>query len=216
MVDVFFRDEVLRRKIGGHLSQCYDMARALQRLSLNRDVGGPRDLRQIGATLERAMALKKDLEGTMFACLPWGNHDSLARELLTAITDEGIPSRPSEGGLIAAGYAASLDEMRRRSVDLREHIESLAIKLRQETGILDDRLYHIVCRRNRKTSHQLDADTGAPDPRPEARQAIARHKPSSLLARIGDRDGSPLLDRRAPPIERNPCKHRHRDSRLRA
>ena len=69
VVSVLMQNEMLRRKLVDHLENCYDLPRALQRLTLNRESGGPRDMRQVGETLATAMKLKADIADTQLASI---------------------------------------------------------------------------------------------------------------------------------------------------
>lgn len=137
VVGALMQDEMLRRKLGAHLAACHDLPRALQRLTLNRESGGPRDMRQVGETLATAMSIRTDLVDTQLApfCVALGKHDALSKELLSAIIETNVPSRASDGGAIAQGYSTELDDMKSGKTHLQSSISLLATKYQQATGV---------------------------------------------------------------------------------
>lgn len=137
MVSVLIQNEMLRRRLIGNLGNCYDLPRALQRLTLNRESGGPRDMRHVGETLLTAMKVKADLADSQLAsfCVALGTHNALSKELLSAIVETNVPSRVSDGGAIALAYSTELDSMKLGKTDLQSDISLLATKYQQETGL---------------------------------------------------------------------------------
>jgi DNA mismatch repair protein MutS len=130
--DLVKREEV-RRAFDGIL----DLERLLARLSL--DSAGPRDVRGLAASLARLPALKMAMEA-MTAPL-WrelvGRLDTLedvtARIASTLVAEP--PLTMADGGAIAAGVDAELDELRGISSTGRQSIAAIEERERARTGI---------------------------------------------------------------------------------
>jgi DNA mismatch repair protein MutS len=130
--DLLRREEV-RRAFGGIL----DLERLLARLSL--DSAGPRDVRAMAASLARLPGLKTAL-GAMTAGL-WrqiASHlDTL--EDVTALIARTLVAEPPltmvDGGAIAAGVDAELDDLRSISTTGRQAIAGIEERERKRTGI---------------------------------------------------------------------------------
>ncbi len=125
--------EEIRRAFSGIL----DLERLLARLSL--DSAGPRDVRALAASLAKLPALKVALEA-MQAPL-WrsltGRLDTL-EETTARIETTLVPEPPLtlvDGGAIAAGIDAELDELRAISTTGRQAIAAIEERERQRTGI---------------------------------------------------------------------------------
>jgi DNA mismatch repair protein MutS len=127
------RREEIRRGFGGIL----DLERLLARLSLNS--AGPRDVRALAASLRRLPGLKAALEAMLAA--KWrevsGRLDTL--EDVTARIETTLVEEPPltlvDGGAIAAGVDAELDELRTISTTGRQAIAAIEERERQRTGI---------------------------------------------------------------------------------
>jgi DNA mismatch repair protein MutS len=130
--DLLKREEI-RRGFGGIL----DLERLLARLSL--DSAGPRDVRALAASLSRLPGLKAALDA-MRAPL-WrelsGRLDTLAdvtARIQTTLVEEP-PLTLVDGGAIAAGVDAELDELRAISTTGRTAIAAIEERERARTGI---------------------------------------------------------------------------------
>ncbi len=130
--DLVKREEV-RRAFDGIL----DLERLLARLSL--DSAGPRDVRGLAASLARLPALKTAMEA-MQAPL-WrelvGRLDTL-EDVTARITSTLVAEPPltmADGGAIAAGVDAELDELRGISSTGRQSIAAIEERERTRTGI---------------------------------------------------------------------------------
>ena len=127
------RREEMRRAFDGMM----DLERLLARLSL--DSAGPRDVRALGSSLARLPALRAALE-TMHAPL-WRHNsqrldtleDVTARIATTLIADP--PLTLVDGGAVAAGIDAELDDLRSISTTGRKSIAAIEDRERQRTGI---------------------------------------------------------------------------------
>jgi DNA mismatch repair protein MutS len=130
--DLLKREEV-RRAFSGIL----DLERLLARLSL--DSAGPRDVRVLAASLARLPAVKTAL-GAMTAPL-WKQitarldalDDVTAGIARTLVADP--PLTLADGGAIAAGIDAELDDLRSVSTTGRQAIAAIEERERQRTGI---------------------------------------------------------------------------------
>jgi DNA mismatch repair protein MutS len=127
--------ETLRER----LRQVPEVERALTRLALER--GGPRDLGAIRAGLAQADELAGELDGA--ADLPDLMSDAAARmkghDELVGLLDTALVAEPPilarDGGFVAAGYDAPLDEARKLRDEGRGVIAGMQADYAAETGI---------------------------------------------------------------------------------
>ena len=114
-VGYFVEKPTLCEDVRGVLSGVHDLDRALSRLALDR--GGPRDMAAIRNTLEQAARLADLLDGAdlpqvlIEAAGALRGHDAL-HDLLDAALVAEPPLLARDGGFIAAGHDADLDEAR--------------------------------------------------------------------------------------------------------
>jgi len=144
---VWFSDQPdAARKVREILSGLPDMTRALSRLALNR--GGPRDLKVLCEGLERAHTLAEELKTLelpeelaqgleAIKTLPPGLCSELARAL-----GKDVPLLARDGGFIAAGYDADLDEQRELRDASRKVIAGLQARYSEETGVKSLKVRH--------------------------------------------------------------------------
>ncbi|MCF8469748.1 MAG: DNA mismatch repair protein MutS [Parvibaculum sp.] len=134
----------LRHALRATLKSAPDIARALSRLSLGR--GGPRDLAAMRDGLAAAHALASLLDGAAPSLLPLADdirhqcevmRDVAAplRETLGLTLAEELPLLARDGGFIAKGAHAGLDEARGLRDDARKLIAGLQAKYADETAI---------------------------------------------------------------------------------
>ena len=128
-----------------------DIERALARLSLGR--GGPRDLAAIGLGLGRAGELKARLARAGAAGLApapqlvarWiedlGDHGALTGVLAKALAPE-LPLLARDGGFVAKGFDAALDETRALRDESRRLIANLESRYREASGVGALRIRH--------------------------------------------------------------------------
>ena len=135
-----FRDD-----LRADLRLCPDLERALSRLALDR--GGPRDmaairngLRQAGRVAARldAPQVPKLLQSAAAALL---GHESLVALLESALITEP-PVLARDGGFIAAGFDAELDDTRRLRDEGRAVIARMQADYVGETGIASLKIKH--------------------------------------------------------------------------
>lgn len=139
-------DPLLRGDVRGLLRALPDVGRALGRVVAGR--GSPRDLGQLRDGLMQARALhdlllaRADLPAPLRDLLPaLAGHGALCDLYARAL----VPLPPTEraqGGFIAEGYDAALDELRRASGNARRAIAALEAKYRDETGIAALKIRH--------------------------------------------------------------------------
>jgi len=127
------RREEIRRAFSGLL----DLERLLARLSL--DSAGPRDVRALAASLSRLPELKTALEAMQST--RWvelvGRLDTLedvTQRIATTLVEDP-PLTLVDGGAIAAGVDAELDELRTISTTGRQQIAAIEERERARTGI---------------------------------------------------------------------------------
>jgi DNA mismatch repair protein MutS len=124
-----------------------DMARALQRLSLNR--GGPRDLSAIRSGMNVAFELGSML--AQFDNLP----DEFIRagekvcklsrnllEQLEAVLADELPLLARDGGLVREGANGELDELRKLRDESRRVIAGMQAQYAEETGVKSLKIRH--------------------------------------------------------------------------
>ncbi len=138
-VALFFEDRDLRADLRRSLAACPDIERALSRIALGR--GGPRDIAAIGKGLEAAAAIRARLEAQ--DALPaemeaarqgLGHHGELTGRLARALRTE-LPLLARDGGFIAPGYSAALDEFLTLRDESRKLTAGLQKKYADQTGI---------------------------------------------------------------------------------
>ncbi len=141
-------DGGLRADLRAALRRCPDIERALSRLSLGR--GGPRDL----AAVRGALSVAGDLARLIVAraglappSLAAGDLESLgAHADLVASLDASLAAEPPfqarDGGCIAAGYDAALDELRSLRDDSRKLMAGLQSRYAEEAGVPSLKVKH--------------------------------------------------------------------------
>jgi DNA mismatch repair protein MutS len=145
-VAFFHREDGLRAEVRERLHRCPDIERALGRLALGR--GGPRDLGALGEGLDRAGALRDRLagepaapSGVTSAARGLGQHHDFVAKLGRALGPD-LPHLARDGGFVAAGYHAKLDELRTLRDESRRHVANLQARYAGETGIARLRIKH--------------------------------------------------------------------------
>lgn len=146
LVGWFHDDSNMRDFVRGALKALPDIGRALGRIAIGR--GSPRDLGQLRDGLNEARLLRERLgrlpepPELLAQLLPHlDGHGTLVDQLSRAL----VPSPPTEtaqGGYIADGYDAALDDLRRMAGDGRRAIAALEAKYRDQTGIASLKIRH--------------------------------------------------------------------------
>ena len=137
-------DEGARRhRLRDHLRQVPDIDRALSRLALDR--GGPRDLAAIRNGLTQAAGLAAQLDDAppvlSEAAAALGGHDDLVALLDRALVAEP-PLMARDGGFVAEGFDAELDETRRLRDEGRGVIGGMQAEFVEVTGVSSLKIKH--------------------------------------------------------------------------
>jgi DNA mismatch repair protein MutS len=145
----FFLDRAnVRAVLRERLRRVPDIERALSRLSLGR--GGPRDLAALRDALGETAAIRAVLATPGLVALPavlaaaemgLGEHGALVAQLARALAAE-LPLLARDGGFIAAGYMAELDQLRELRDDSRRAIAALQARYAEATGVAALRIRH--------------------------------------------------------------------------
>ncbi len=144
-VDFLLENADLREALREALRRAPDMDRALSRIGLER--GGPRDLAAIRAGLSQAAVLRQHLKGADAPALlaetleALGGHEALIRQLETALVTEP-PLLTREGGFIAPGFDAELDEARRLRDEGRSVIAAMQAEYAALAGVQSLKIRH--------------------------------------------------------------------------
>ncbi len=138
-------EPVVTRQIRDALKRVPDLDRALSRLGLDR--GGPRDMAAIRKTLEQAEAISGMLEPldlpdmlttAVAACK--GHEDLIAFLDETLIAEPPLLAR--DGGFIAPGYDAELDEARKLRDEGRSVVAGLQAQYAEMAGVSSLKIKH--------------------------------------------------------------------------
>ena len=147
-VEYLTEDKILIDQIRDYLKNCYDIERAIQRLSMSR--GSPKDLFTVAATVSQCQQLKEIImenEARRHTKLPTVlakvveelNSDvqlEAMNEILSAMKEyEDLPTSVSEGGFIRVGYSTELDEWLKLSQHSETLIQDLQKEYKDKTGI---------------------------------------------------------------------------------
>jgi DNA mismatch repair protein MutS len=147
-VDYFIADAILREDVRALLKQTPDLARALQRLALDR--GGPRDLAAIRRGLEVADQVAARLRhkgvparsaiGEAMAALERPD-PALLSALAEALADD-LPAHRRDGGFVRATADPALDEARLLRDDSRRVIAALQNNYSERTRTRQLKIKH--------------------------------------------------------------------------
>ncbi len=146
LVQYLHSDPLLRSDLREVLRALPDIGRALGRVVAGR--GSPRDLGQIRDGLAEARRIqdfltgKADKPALLEHLLPaMGGHGALV-DLMQRALVSAPPTERSQGGFIAEGYDAALDELRSVSGNARRAIAALEARYREDTGIAALKIKH--------------------------------------------------------------------------
>lgn len=143
-VRAFADDPRLADTLRDALRRVPDIDRALSRLALDR--GGPRDLAAIRAGLEQAGAIAVGLQGGLpekitAAARAMTGFDDLAALFARALADD-LPLLTRDGGFIAKGFDADLDDARRLRDEGRSVIAAMQADYIRDTGVQSLKIKH--------------------------------------------------------------------------
>jgi DNA mismatch repair protein MutS len=146
LVQFWHERPIERAQLREALRAIPDLGRALGRVVAGR--GSPRDLGQLRDGLSEAARLHHWLSGAP-------DRPALLDDVLASLTGHGaltdwlaralVPTPPTErgnGGFIADGYDAALDELRATSGDARRAIAAMEARYRDQTGIATLKIRH--------------------------------------------------------------------------
>lgn len=130
-------DSRLRRGLRESLAGIYDLQRLLGRVATGR--ASPRDLLQVGLTLQRLPDIKSELQG----CNSQRLYDlqeqfelcAELRERILATLVEDCPLHIRDGGFIRSGCHARLDELRQLATGGKQWIAQYLAEQIQQSGI---------------------------------------------------------------------------------
>ncbi len=130
-------EQRLTGSLGDQLDGIGDVERILSRVALCS--ARPRDLRQLAVTLGRLPELRRTLEGLdapLLASLrdAIGEHPG-ERELLERAIIDNPPMLIRDGGVVADGFDAELDELRAIATNADQYLLDLEKRERERTGI---------------------------------------------------------------------------------
>ena len=144
MVDFFLAEDRVRAEARALLRQCPDMERALSRLALGR--GGPRDLAAIRAGLTQGAAIAALLGDDSVQVLAEAARDLTGHDALIDLLDDALVAEPPllarDGGFVATGHDAVLDETRRLRDEGRGVIAAMQADYIAETGVTSLKIKH--------------------------------------------------------------------------
>ncbi|MBO0749606.1 MAG: DNA mismatch repair protein MutS, partial [Porphyrobacter sp.] len=146
LVQWFHADPLLRADLRDVLRHLPDIGRALGRVVAGR--GSPRDLGQLRDGLTEARRIRDHLQGKpdrpalLESLLPRLSGHGALTDLLSRALVPSPPTERGQGGFIAEGYDAALDELRSISSHSRRAIAALEAKYRDETGIAALKIRH--------------------------------------------------------------------------
>ena len=146
LVGLFERDAGQREAIRGRLKALPDIGRALGRLVAGR--GSPRDLGMLRDGLNEArdlhdrLARTEDRPALLDALLPRLTGHGALTDLLARALVPAPPIDTAQGGYIAEGYDAALDDLRGQGGEGRRAIATLEARYREKTGIAALKIRH--------------------------------------------------------------------------
>ncbi|HEX4303348.1 MAG TPA: DNA mismatch repair protein MutS [Rhizomicrobium sp.] len=152
-VAFFAADSELRRTLREELRRAPDIARALARISVGR--GGPRDLAHLRDGIRAARALRDTLKLDDPLKLAPGEARDACHDLTLGIADVSRltdrldallvaepPFLVRDGGFIAAGAHAPLDEVRKLRDESRRVVAGLEARYKTDSGVAQLRIKH--------------------------------------------------------------------------
>ncbi len=175
-------DGIGREELRGTLRAIPDVARALARLSAGR--GSPRDLGALRDGLARAWELRERLDKPQVPPLlrdllpALAGHGALIDKLTRALVAEP-PVDAANGGYIAAGYDAALDDLRDAGGMGRREIAALEIAFRDRTGITSLKIRH-----NGVLGYHVEVPARAADPLMDAASGFTHRQTLAGVVRF--------------------------------
>ncbi len=145
-VSFFHNDELLSDDIRQNLAEVPDIERALARVTAKR--ASPRDLASLSLGIAKAHAIASELARRQLPAVVGGNIGvlvqaplELAYELQRALA-QNLPLLARDGGFIAPGHDAELDQSRKLRDDTRSVIAGLQNHYSEVTGLKNLKIKH--------------------------------------------------------------------------
>jgi DNA mismatch repair protein MutS len=135
----------LARDLRDHLRGAHDLDRALSRLALDR--GGPRDMAAVRNTIEVAGRIARAIDGADLpgvlaeAAAGLVGHEGL-HDLLNRVLVSEPPLLARDGGFVASGYDAELDDARRLRDEGRSVIAGMQAEYAALAGVQSLKIKH--------------------------------------------------------------------------
>ena len=143
-VSYFVENSRLRSDIRGPLKAVHDIDRALSRLALDR--AGPRDMAAIRNSLQQSKTLAASLPTELPPILAEAAGNLTGHDNLWSLLDQALVAEPPllarDGGFIAAGYDAELDDVRKLRDEGRSFIAAMQAEFIEQTGISSLKIKH--------------------------------------------------------------------------
>lgn len=163
LVTLLHDDFLLQEMLRNILRSLPDIGRAIGRLAAGR--GSPRDLGQLRDGLDAAWRLGEQLDGVanapalMRALAPQLRGHGALIDLLRRALVANPPVEAGDGGFIADGYDAALDDLRDAAAGGRRAIAALEAQYRTRTGISALKIRH-----NGVLGYHVEVPARAADP----------------------------------------------------
>ena len=136
-VEELVEGELLCQSLRDLLGGVYDMERLITRIVYGN--ASPREYKTLEQCIEKLPGLKAELDGVKSQHLTGIFRDiDLLEDVLELLRRAICPSPPAtikDGGVIAEGYSAELDELRRISTHAKEYLTKLENDEKEKTGI---------------------------------------------------------------------------------
>lgn len=144
-VETFTAAPQLRTSLREELRQVPDIDRALSRIAMNR--GGPRDLVALRTGLEQCLTLRNMLTSQGLApAIQLCTKDLTGHDKALSLLQETLVAEPPllarDGGFVAEGHNAELDEMRRLRDEGRKIIAQHQAEYAAQTGVSTLKIKH--------------------------------------------------------------------------
>jgi len=134
----------LNEDIRDNLRGVHDLDRALSRLALDR--GGPRDMAAVRNTIGQATVLSQRMPDDLPAELRQVAQDLTGHDGLLDLLDEALVAEPPllsrDGGFIAPGYDAELDEARKLRDEGRSVVAGMQADYVKQSGVASLKIKH--------------------------------------------------------------------------
>ncbi|MEO0701331.1 MAG: DNA mismatch repair protein MutS [Pseudomonadota bacterium] len=134
----------LRVDLRDALRRAPDLDRALSRLALDR--GGPRDLAAVRDALGQAMWIAGELGDDCPSVLAAARQALTGHEAITSVLDTALVAEPPvhvrDGGFVAAGFDADLDDACKLRDEGRSLIAAMQAEFAEKTGVTSLKVKH--------------------------------------------------------------------------